>query len=59
MFIYLNNLLDKIKNKYYYKTSPHRGYKNMENILKESTDKDEQYWINFLERLTIKSQEVK
>ena len=22
----------------------------MENILKESTDKDEQYWINFLER---------
>ncbi len=31
----------------------------MENILKESTDKDEQYWINFLERLTIKSQEVK
>ena len=59
MFIYLNNLLDKIKNKYYYKISPHRGYKNMENILKESTDKDEQYWINFLERLTIKSQEVK
>ena len=50
MFIYLNNLLDKIKNKYYDKISPHRGYKNMENILKESTDKDEQYWINFLER---------